>query len=138
MGKWCWRFGAEVEGLWKSIIKIKYGAEEGGWFTKVVRGSFGVGLWKEIYKESFSIKQHNNLILGDGSIIKFWENVWCSEEPFSMLFPMLYTMSGSKRASVKEVWRPVGELGGWDLQFERHFNDWELETVENLFNLAIS
>ena len=44
-----------------------------------------MGLWKEIYKESFSIKQHNNLILGDGSIIKFWEDAWCNEEPFSML-----------------------------------------------------
>ena len=52
-----------------------------------------------------------------------------------MLFPMLYTMFGSKRASVKEVWRLVGELGGWDLRFERQFNDWELETVEILFNL---
>ena len=93
-----------------------------------------MGLWKEIYKESFSIKQHNNLILGDGSIIKFWEDAWCNEEPFSMLFPMLYTMSGSKRASVKEVWRPIEDLRGWDLRFERHFNDWEMETVENLFN----
>ena len=93
-----------------------------------------MGLWEEIYKESFSIKQHNNLILGDGSIIKFWEDAQCSEEPFSMLFPMLYTMSGSKRASVKEVWRPVGELGGWDLWFEKHLIDWEMETVENLFN----
>ena len=35
-----------------------------------------------------------------------------------MLFPMLYTMSVPKRASVKEVWRPVGELGGWDLWFK--------------------
>ena len=52
-----------------------------------------------------------------------------------MLFPMLYTMSNSKRASVKEVWRPVGDLGGWDLRFERHFNDWKMEMVENLFNL---
>ena len=94
-----------------------------------------MGLWKEIYKESFSIKQHSNLILGDGSIIKFWEEAWCSEEPFSMLFPMLFTMSGSKRASMKEVWRPVGELRGWDLRFERHFNDWEMETMKNLFNL---
>ena len=62
LGKWCWRFGAEAEGLWKTIIRIKYEAEEGGWLTKDVRGSFGVGLWKEIYKESFFIKQHNNLI----------------------------------------------------------------------------
>ena len=49
-----------------------------------------------------------------------------------MFFPMLYTLSGSKVANVKEVWRLVGELGGWDLRFERHFNYWELETMENL------
>ena len=70
-----------------------------------------MGLWKEIYKESFSIKQYNNLILGDGSRIKFWEDAWCNEELFSMFFPMLYTLFGSKRASVKEVWRPIGQLG---------------------------
>ena len=38
-----------------TIIRLKYGVEEGGWLTKAVRGNFGVGLWKEIYKESFSI-----------------------------------------------------------------------------------
>ena len=85
-------------------MRIKYGAKEGGRLTKAVRCSFGVGLWKEIYKESFYIKQHNNLILGDGSRIKFWEDAWCSEEPFRM--------SGSKRVSVNEVWRLVGELVG--------------------------
>ena len=47
LGKWCWTFGGEAEGLRKTIIKIKYGAEEGGWLTKAVRGSFGVGLWKK-------------------------------------------------------------------------------------------
>ena len=70
LGKWCWRFGAEVEGLWKTIIRLKYGAEGGGWLIKAVRGNFGVGLWKLIHKESFSIKQHNNLILGDGFLPK--------------------------------------------------------------------
>ena len=52
-----------------------------------------------------------------------------------MFFPILYTLFGSKVANVKEVWRLVGELRGWDLWFERHFNDWELEMMENLFNL---
>ena len=52
-----------------------------------------------------------------------------------MIFPTLYILAGSKGASMKEVWKPTGEQGGWDLLFEKHFNDWELETVENLFNL---
>ena len=102
---------------------LKYGVDEGGWLTKAVRGSFGVGLWKEIYKKTYSIKLHNNLLIGDGSRVKFWEDAWCSEEPLIVLFPMLYVLTGSKGASVKEVWRPAGEQGGWDILFERHFND---------------
>ena len=66
---------------------------------------------------------------------KTHEDVWCSKEPFSVLFPMLYTLASYKEAKVKEVWRLVGEQGGWDLRFERHFNDWELEKTENLFDM---
>ena len=82
-------------------------------------------LWKEIYKEAYYIKLHSSRKIRDGSRVQFWEDVWCSEEPFSELFPPLYVLAGigSKGASVKDVWRPVGEQGGWDLHFERHFND---------------
>ena len=29
---------------WKDLIKLKYGLEEGGWFSAKPKGSFGVGL----------------------------------------------------------------------------------------------
>ena len=31
--KWNWRFAIEDNTLWKDIIRLKYGAEEGGWFS---------------------------------------------------------------------------------------------------------
>ena len=37
--------------LGKALISLKYVTEVGGWFTKAFRGSYGVGLWKEISKE---------------------------------------------------------------------------------------
>ena len=40
LGDWCWRFGAETGALWEAIISLKYGIEEGGWTTKVMRGSY--------------------------------------------------------------------------------------------------
>ena len=48
LGKWVWRFAVEERYIWKDIIKLKYQVEEGGWFTKIPRGSHGVGLWKSI------------------------------------------------------------------------------------------
>ena len=34
----------EERSIWKDITKLKYQVEEGGWFTKILKGSHGVGL----------------------------------------------------------------------------------------------
>ena len=52
LGKWVWRFAEEESSNWKEVIRLKYQVEEGGWFIKNLRGSFGVGLWKDISKEN--------------------------------------------------------------------------------------
>ena len=51
LGKWNWRFAMEENAVWRNIISLKYGMEEGGWFSNAPRGSYGVGLWKDIDKE---------------------------------------------------------------------------------------
>ena len=48
LGKWLWRFGNEVTRLWKQVIASKYGEASGGWCTRVVRGTHGCGMWKNI------------------------------------------------------------------------------------------
>ena len=42
----------EDNSTWKDVIRLKYYIDEGDWFTRAPRGSFGVGLWKDINKES--------------------------------------------------------------------------------------
>ena len=74
---------------------------------------------KKFFKEGPHLKLNSSLVLGDGSGIKFWEDSWCSEEPLCELFPLLYILAGSKGASVKEAWLPIGEEGEWNLRFER-------------------
>ena len=44
------------------LISLKYGVEERGWFSKIPRGSYGVGLWKEISKEATQLKKTALLI----------------------------------------------------------------------------
>ena len=38
----------------------------GGWFTKDGRGTYGVGLWKEIKKEEVVPKHFSSFDVGDG------------------------------------------------------------------------
>ena len=51
LGKWSWRFVMKDNSTWRNVINLKYGSEEGGWFPIIPKGSYGVGLWKEISKE---------------------------------------------------------------------------------------
>ncbi|RVW41391.1 hypothetical protein CK203_095197 [Vitis vinifera] len=52
LGKWVWRFACDKENLWKKVISVKYGQGGLGWRTNKANGTFGVGVWKEILKES--------------------------------------------------------------------------------------
>ena len=42
--------------MWRNIISLKYGMQDGGWFSNTPRGSYGVGLWKDICKEVIQIR----------------------------------------------------------------------------------
>ena len=66
LGKWNLRFAVEDNRPWKELIKLKYGLEEGGWFSKVSQGSYGVGVWKDIRRKAQQLKQDWRFILGDG------------------------------------------------------------------------
>ena len=49
--KWNWRYANEKEALWRHVISLKYGEEEGGWRTRNVIGRNDVRLWKAIRKK---------------------------------------------------------------------------------------
>ena len=66
--------------------------------------------------------------------MRFWENCWCSEIPLCDLFPRFYSMAGSRKA--KEVLENSEQGGGWNFNFERPFNDWEMENVESLIGIV--
>ena len=56
----------EENSSWRFLVSLKYGIAEGGWFSKIPKGSYGVGLWKEISKEATQLKQNCSFDLGDG------------------------------------------------------------------------
>ena len=56
LSRWAWRFAEEENIVWKTVISLKYGTEEGGWFSKPPRGNAGKGLWKGINSEAVNLK----------------------------------------------------------------------------------
>ncbi|RVW75355.1 hypothetical protein CK203_052945 [Vitis vinifera] len=108
LGKWIWRFAFERKILEK-VIGVKYGQEGFGWRTNEARGTFGVGVWKEILKEAN----------------------WC----WNNIEFKLFALAVHRNAMVNEVWDSSLGQGGWNLRFSRDFNDWELDLIGDLLKM---
>ncbi|RVW46228.1 LINE-1 retrotransposable element ORF2 protein [Vitis vinifera] len=102
--KWNWRFAIERENFWRHVISRKFGEEEGGWSSREVKESYGVGFWKEIRKEGALMQNKVAFLVGNGR----------------------------RKAWVEEFWDTSGGEGAWSPRFSKPFNDWEVEEVERL------
>ena len=119
LGKWNWRFSMEENSVWRNIMSLKYGMEDGGWFSNTPRGNYGAGLWKDICKEVIQIRQNCLIEVGNGRKVRFWEDVWCGEAPLCSSFPSLYEVTSSKGDKVADPWEVTETRGGWNFRFER-------------------
>ncbi|RVW13630.1 LINE-1 reverse transcriptase-like [Vitis vinifera] len=70
------RFAVEKDNLWKMVIGVKYGQEDFGWRTKEARGTYEVGVWKEILKEAKWCWDNIKFKVGKGTRVKFWIDQW--------------------------------------------------------------
>ncbi|KAJ9708014.1 hypothetical protein PVL29_000195 [Vitis rotundifolia] len=132
LGKWLWRFANENDSLWKQIISSKYDLQDGGWCSKVVRDRYGVGVWKAIRNGWENFQSHSRFIVGDGTRVKFWKDLWCENHSLEEAFPTLFNLSINKESWVAEAWEEDGVGGSWGPRFNRHLNDWEVGEVESL------
>ena len=86
------------------------------------RDNFGTGLWKEIRKDWEVILDNTKFLIGDGSRVRFWKDIWCGEEALCMAFPTLFGLVVQEEALIREVWDNSRE-GGWIPCFSGPFND---------------
>ena len=132
LGKWIWRFARAKEDLWKKVLEAKYGQEGFGWRTRKANGVFGIGVWKQILKESDWCWENMVFKVGKGNKIRFWTDSWCGNNVLSQSFLNLFSMTAQRIVTVEETWDQNFGQGGWNLRFLRAFNDWELDMVGNL------
>ena len=124
LGKWLWRFGRKENHLWRWVIVAKYGLEGGGWSSLKPRGSHSCGLWKGIMLGRDLFFHHIELVLGQGDKILFWHDSWCGMTPLKTLFPVLFSCSSDKSASLASLLSRSGEGDScvWNFSFIRDFN----------------
>jgi hypothetical protein len=102
MRKWLWRYGREREALWRLVIDAKFESLKGGWCSKEVSGSFGVGVWKHIRKGWEKFRNFVLFEVGNGTHISFWHNWWCGDRSLKQCFPALFSIVRNKDVMVED------------------------------------
>jgi len=77
---------------------------------------------------------HTRLILGNGSRIRFWDDVWCGEVPLKVAIPVLYDIARDKDALVADHL----VVGSGSYQFFRAAHDWEVDILASFFSSLYS
>ena len=71
----------------------------------------------------------------DGSLIRFWDDVWCIEEPLKFAYLELYCIACIKDVAVADFIQFQGEAVHWEVNFICLVQDWEIESISSFLEL---
>ena len=103
-----------------------------------VSGAYGVCLWKFIRSGWLNFSKFIWFDVGDGTRVKFWDDVWCRDRPLKEAFLDLYNISRSRDASVSKVMCCANGRISWDVQFHCLVNDQESHSLDSFLVLIYS
>jgi hypothetical protein len=133
LGKWLWRFAHEEGAWWRSVLVAKYGSNWGGWRSGVISGSHGVGLWKFICMGWHNFRRFFKYDVGEGSKIRFWDDIWCGERALKEEYPRLFSIARFKEASIADNMERFSNSTQWNIQFTRLIHDWEVGELASFY-----
>jgi hypothetical protein len=73
-------------------------------------GDFRVGLWKCIRKRWETFKGFTRHVVGDGTRISFWRDLWYGDSVLKVAFPVLFGIACVTSASVANNMEVLGGL----------------------------
>ena len=101
--KWLWKYPLESFALWHQVILSIYGTHPNGWdANNIVKWSHRCP-WKVITHIFQVLPIHTHFVVGDGTKIRFWEDLWWGDHPFCLQFPRLFKVQ-QKILSSQPYW----------------------------------
>ncbi|WVZ95111.1 hypothetical protein U9M48_040913 [Paspalum notatum var. saurae] len=100
LSKWLFKLANE-EGTWQDLVRNKYlkGKPLGSRTKKPGISHFWAGLME--VKQTFL--NLGSFVIGDGTQVRFWEDIWCGNCPLKFSYPSLFNIVRKKEATVAEV-----------------------------------
>ncbi|CAL5410995.1 unnamed protein product [Camellia sinensis] len=143
--KWWWKFGTQINSLWRRALCSKYKIDEACWNPP---GSFSYK-HSRVWKDILSIGNHCNNIfnfyvdncqikVGDGNRIKFWHDKWCGNTCLKNDFPLISNLSTDKDGSLHQYFDRKTSPNTWNFPIRRTMFSWELEEEASLIEVLSS
>lgn len=137
--KWWWKFGTQINALWRRVICSKYKIIENCWHP-LVRPSYK---HSRIWSDILSIRASSNSIfnfflanclikVGNENRIKFWTDRWCGGIFLKSDFPLLFNLSTDKEGSLHQFCARKTSSCVWNFPHRRELYDWELAEEASL------
>ncbi|KAK3229608.1 hypothetical protein Dsin_001489 [Dipteronia sinensis] len=144
LAKWCWRYGSEVNSLWKRVLCAKYGSDTKDlrWkWGSSTKGSFFINTISRLVNEDSQaagiIKDGIQVVIGRGDRVCFWEDIKWDSIPLRIAFPRIFALSTTKYGRLLEFGLWQGSNWVWEVPLRRVLIGWEKEQW-NCFNFAQS
>ena len=108
-----------------------------GWdINNIVRWSHRCS-WKTIAHLLQVFSTHTRFLVGDGTIICFWEDLWWGDRPFCLQFPRFFRITTTKNLPILAILGNNTSLS-WDFTLCRNLFDVEFVDLERLLSLLSS
>jgi hypothetical protein len=135
LSKWLFKLLNE-EGVWQELLRNKYLQSKS--LSQVTVKPLDSPFWKGLMKVKEEFFKRGTFKVGDGTSIRFWEDVWLGDTPLSQQYESLYNIVNGKQVAVADV---LG-ANSLNISFRRTLtpNKWVqwLELVERLMNIQLS
>jgi hypothetical protein len=82
--------------------------------------------------------RHASFEMGDGSKIKFWDDMWCGEMTLEEAFPNLYNFAHVKDAFVAIYMDFSSGSLQWNVSFTHTAHNWEVDVLASFYTLLYS
>ena len=90
--------------------------------------------WKAITHILQVFSTHTHFAVGDGTKIRFWEDLWWGDQLLCLQLPRLFRVTTTKNLSISAIWGNNISLS-WDLIFHRNLTDVKIEELEREMSL---
>jgi hypothetical protein len=137
LGKWRWKLIMEGDEMWRRVVVAKYGEDVvSNAFLEVANFKYGASVWWRdlcrIDEGGGLFKNVVNKKLGNGGSIRFWKDMWATNQSLENLFPRLFGILTQQHALVCDMGSWVDGVWRWYFLWRREFFVWEEALLQQL------